>query len=69
MDSQAPFSGTWTDKDLKLNFEAAFGEEILHFKISVKQDFLDLTKLKASLTRFTEDQELMMDLISIGYEK
>jgi pimeloyl-ACP methyl ester carboxylesterase len=57
MAPQPPFSGPWTDKHLKLSFEATFGDEILPFRISVKQDFLDLTKLKVSLTRFTEDQE------------
>ncbi|EXJ78913.1 hypothetical protein A1O3_08413 [Capronia epimyces CBS 606.96] len=57
MGSPPTLSSILTDKDLKLNFAVTFSEEILPFKISVKQDFLDLTSLKVSLTRFTEDQE------------
>ena len=57
MESQKERSVTLTDKDLTLNFDAAFRDEIVPFSIAVKQEFLDLTKLKVSLTRFTEGQE------------
>jgi pimeloyl-ACP methyl ester carboxylesterase len=46
-----------TDQDLNLNFIATFSDEIIGLKISVKEEFLKLTKLKISLTRFTEDQD------------
>jgi len=46
-----------TDQDLKLNFKAIFNEAVTPFTISVNTDFLELTKLKVSLTRFAEDQD------------
>ncbi len=45
-----------TDEDLKLNFAATFSDAVSPMKISVKEEFLQLTKLKASLTRFVDDQ-------------
>ncbi|KAH0490424.1 hypothetical protein TgHK011_001892 [Trichoderma gracile] len=43
---------TLTDQDLNLTFHATYTTAITPFLISVKQPFLDQTKLKASLTRF-----------------
>ncbi len=48
---------TFTDEDLKLNFNATFCDQVVPFNISVKQEFIDFTKLKVSLTRFTDDQK------------
>jgi hypothetical protein len=41
----------------KLNFKAAFTEAITSFIISVNDDFLELTRLKVSLTRFVDDMD------------
>lgn len=46
-----------SEHDLNLNFQAKFTDEILPFSISVSEDFLSLTKLKVSLTRFVDDQK------------
>jgi pimeloyl-ACP methyl ester carboxylesterase len=46
-----------TDQGLNLNFKATFNDTIKPLTISVKEEFLKLTKLKVSLTRFTQDQE------------
>ncbi|RVX67737.1 hypothetical protein B0A52_07860 [Exophiala mesophila] len=40
-----------------LNFKATFTQEVTPFNIEVDQDFLDNTRLKASLTRFVDDLE------------
>ncbi|OQU97389.1 hypothetical protein CLAIMM_03323 [Cladophialophora immunda] len=57
MSSQLNRPLTFTDKDLNLTFDATFSGEVVPFKICVKQEFIDLTKLKVSLTRFTDDQK------------
>lgn len=48
---------TSTAQNLNLNYKSTFTEAISPFNISVNDDFLALTKLKVSLTRFinTED--------------
>jgi pimeloyl-ACP methyl ester carboxylesterase len=46
-----------TSNDLNLNFEATFTDDVTPFSVAVRQDFLDLTKLKLSLTRYTDDQQ------------
>ncbi|KIW11567.1 hypothetical protein PV08_10868 [Exophiala spinifera] len=46
-----------SERDLNLNFKATFSDEVLPFTISVSEDFLGLTRLKASLTRFVDDQD------------
>jgi hypothetical protein len=43
------------NRTLDLNFHAVFTESITPFTISVKDDFLKLTNLKVSLTRFADD--------------
>lgn len=43
-----------TDEDLSLTFHATYSDSVNPFRISVKQDFLDQTRLKASLTRFMD---------------
>lgn len=48
---------SFSDESLGLEFRATFSDEITPFEVSVKQDFLDLTRLKVSLTRFTKDLE------------
>jgi hypothetical protein len=46
---------THVDTTLDLNFHATFTESITPFTISVKEEFLKLTSLKISLTRFADD--------------
>jgi hypothetical protein len=43
------------DQSQKLNFKATFTEAITPFTISVHEEFLSLTRLKVSLTRFIDD--------------
>ena len=50
-------SAVRTDDEFKLNFIATFSDEVVPFTVAVKQDFLDLTKLKVSLTRYADDQQ------------
>ena len=54
-------SRTTSDARSKLskdrNFRATFSEDIVPFTISVDKEFIELTKLKASLTRLIEDLE------------
>ncbi|RFU82091.1 juvenile hormone epoxide hydrolase 2 [Trichoderma arundinaceum] len=52
--SPAPL--TLTEEDLRLTFNATYTDAVAPFRISVKQDFLDQTRLKASLTRFVETE-------------
>ncbi|KAJ9637945.1 hypothetical protein H2204_004535 [Knufia peltigerae] len=54
--SRSPPQLSLSEHDLGLNFKATFTEEILPFSISVSEEFLGLTKLKVSLTRFVDDQ-------------
>jgi pimeloyl-ACP methyl ester carboxylesterase len=49
-------STTLADEDLNLVFNATYTDSVSPFRISVKQDFLDQTRLKASLTRFVETE-------------
>jgi epoxide hydrolase-like protein len=49
---------TDTDQDLNLNYRATFTEAITPFNVSVNEDFLKLTRLKVSLTRFVDDLNL-----------
>jgi pimeloyl-ACP methyl ester carboxylesterase len=41
---------------MNLNYEATFGPEVLPFRISVDEQFLNTTKLKVSLTRFVDTE-------------
>ncbi|KAL7791872.1 Alpha/Beta hydrolase protein [Trichoderma ceciliae] len=49
-------SRTFTDESLNLTFDATYTDHVNPFRISVKQAFLDQTRLKASLTRFVETE-------------
>jgi hypothetical protein len=44
-----------TDVELNLNFKASYQETVEKFTISVDEDFIASTRLKASLTRFIDD--------------
>jgi hypothetical protein len=55
MNKEPQDSLMFTDVELKLNFKATFTETIERFTISVHEEFISLTKLKASLTRFIPD--------------
>ncbi|KAH8660106.1 Alpha/Beta hydrolase protein [Xylariales sp. PMI_506] len=57
MSSLMEGSHTLTDEELNLNFTATFDDAVTPFTVSVKKEFLKLTKLKASLTRFAEYQD------------
>ncbi|KAL7790692.1 Alpha/Beta hydrolase protein [Trichoderma afarasin] len=47
---------TLTDEDLNLTFNATYTDTVNPFKISVKQAFVEQTRLKASLTRFIDTE-------------
>ncbi|KAK0755600.1 hypothetical protein N5P37_011842 [Trichoderma harzianum] len=47
---------TLTDEDLNLTFHAAYTDTVNPFKVSVKQAFVEQTRLKASLTRFIDTE-------------
>ena len=48
---------TLSQTELKLNYNAAFTEEITPFQICVNEKFLEDTQLKARLTRFVDELE------------
>ncbi|KAK4083916.1 uncharacterized protein Triagg1_1578 [Trichoderma aggressivum f. europaeum] len=47
---------TLTDEDLNLTFNATYTDTVNPFKVSVKQAFVEQTRLKASLTRFVDTE-------------
>ncbi|KAL5085077.1 hypothetical protein Trisim1_010866 [Trichoderma cf. simile WF8] len=47
---------TLTDEDLNLTFRATYTNTVNPFKVSVKQAFVEQTRLKASLTRFIDTE-------------
>lgn len=50
-----PYGPTLTSDDLGLSFKATFSTAIAPFNASVDEAFLNMTTLKASLTRFVDD--------------
>ncbi|KAL7905353.1 Alpha/Beta hydrolase protein [Trichoderma velutinum] len=45
-----------TDEDLKLTFHATYTDTVEPFQVSVKEAFVEQTRLKASLTRFIDTE-------------